>query len=349
MPTVVQFTEPRRVELVDADVVALPAAHLRVRTWYSGISAGTELTAYRGSNPYFGKSWDAERNLFRAGTPLFEYPVQGWGYSEVGEVTEVARDVSGVTRGDVVAGIWGHRSEGVIPADAPHRRTLPIGMDPLDGVFARPGAIALNAVLAAEARIGENVAVFGQGVLGLLATQLVRRSGARALVVDTLPARLELARRYGATVAIDARVAGGAGPVIREHTGGLGADSAIELSGSYAALHEAIRSVVVDGRVVASSFYQGEGQGLRLGEEFHHNRIQIVASQIGGVPMALGPRWNQRRLVTAFLEQVATGQVVVSDLVSHLFDARDVPRAFELLDLRPQDALQVVLRFPGAP
>jgi len=348
MPTVVQFTEPRRVELVDADAVELPPGHLRVRTWYSGISTGTELTAYRGSNPYFGKSWDPERHLFSTGTPLFAYPVQGWGYSEVGEVTEVAPDVSGVRPGDVVAGIWGHRSEGVIPADAPHRRTLPAGMEPLNGVFARPGAIALNAVLAADARIGESVVVFGQGVMGLLATQLVRRSGAHAFAVDTLGTRLELATRYGAT-AIDAAVTGGAGQVIREHTHGLGADSAIELSGSYAALHEAIRSVVVDGKVVAASFYQGEGQGLRLGEEFHHNRIQIVASQISGVPLAIGRRWDQRRLVGTFLEEVASDQVDVGGLVSHVMDAADVTGAFDLLDRRPQEALQVVLRFPGAP
>lgn len=349
MPTVVQFTEPLRVELVDTEVQQLPAGHIRVRTWYSGISAGTELTAYRGSNPYLRMAWDPERHLFVAGPPSFDYPVSGWGYSEVGEVVEVAPDVTTVRLGEVVAGIWGHRSEGVIPANAPHRRTLPDGMDPLAGVFARSGAIALNSVLAAEMRIGENVAVFGQGVIGLLTTQLVVRSGARAFVVDSLRSRLALASAYGATEVIEAGVDGGAGPVIREGSGGRGADSAIELSGSYAALHEAIRSVVVDGRVVASSFYQGEGQGLRLGEEFHHNRVQIVASQIGGAPLALGPRWNQRRLVTTFLDEVACGHVVVSDLVSHLTAVEEVAAAFKLLDTSPHAALQVVLRFPAAP
>ena len=349
MPTVVQFTEPRRVELVETEVQELPAGHIRLRTWYSGISAGTELTAYRGSNPYLSMAWDPVRHLFVTGPPSFSYPVSGWGYSEVGEVIEVAPDVTGIDHGEVVAGIWGHRSEGVIAAAAPHRRTLPEGMDPLAGVFARTGAIALNAILAAELRIGDNVAIFGQGVIGLLTTQLVVRSGARAFVVDSLRSRLRMAEGYGASGVIEAGVVDGAGPVIRERTGRLGADCAIELSGSYAALHEAIRSVVVDGRVVASGFYQGEGHGLRLGEEFHHNRVQIVASQIGGAPLALGPRWNQRRLVTTFIDEVAAGHVVVSDLVSHVLDVEDVADAFELLDTSPESALQVVLRFPAAP
>ena len=180
----------------------------------------------------------------------------------------VAADVTGVRPGDVVAGIWGHRSEGLIPADAPHRHSLPADMEPLHGVFARPGAIALNAVLASDSRIGEKVAVFGQGVLGLLATQLVQRSGAHALVVDTLPSRLRLARAYGATVAIDAGAAGGAGPVIREHTGGPGADSAIEGSGSYAALHEAIRSAV-DQALLAMLTFRNPAGPPRVGLDLH--------------------------------------------------------------------------------
>ena len=47
------------------------------------------------------------------------------------------------------------------------------------------------------------------------------------------------------------------------------------------ALHEAIRSVQPGGRVIAAGFYQGAATGLDLGEEFHHNRVSVVASQIG--------------------------------------------------------------------
>src|SRR5690625_4829567 len=91
---VVQFTGPRRVEVAECDPAALPPGHLRVRTHYSGISAGTELTAYRGSNPYLNRTWDPQARLFHDGGSEMAYPLAGWGYSEVGEVTEIAPDVA---------------------------------------------------------------------------------------------------------------------------------------------------------------------------------------------------------------------------------------------------------------
>ena len=93
MPEVVSFTAPHQVALVACEEQPLTPGSVRVRTWYSGISAGTELTAYRGSNPYLTGTWDPERRLFIEGEPTFGYPVNGWGYSEVGEVVEVADDV----------------------------------------------------------------------------------------------------------------------------------------------------------------------------------------------------------------------------------------------------------------
>ena len=60
------------------------------------------------------------------------------------------------------------------------------------GTFDRVGAVALNAVLAAGAFLGETVVVFGQGVIGLLTTQLLAGQGIEVLAVDTNPDRLEL-------------------------------------------------------------------------------------------------------------------------------------------------------------
>ncbi|WP_210505447.1 zinc-binding alcohol dehydrogenase [Naasia sp. SYSU D00057] len=348
MPHVVQFPGPRRVELVETDAAPLGPGEVRVATWYSGISAGTELTAYRGTNPYLTSTWDADARLFVPGTPSFGYPVVGWGYSEVGQVVEVAKDVMAPGVGDLVHGIWGHRSDAVLPASALAWRVLPDGADPLLGTFARVGSIALNAVLAADVRLGEQVAIFGQGVIGLLATRLATLSGARVLAVDAQPARLEVARRFGAAEGVDARREGGAGRRIRELTGG-GADSAIELSGVDAALHEAVRSVVVEGLVAASGFYQGGASNLRLGEEFHHNRVRIVASQIAGVPAGLGGRWDQPRLVRTVLGQLLSGAVDGRALVTDVVDAPRVAEVFERLDSGDPAMLQALLRFDAAP
>ncbi|MFW6690899.1 zinc-dependent alcohol dehydrogenase [Streptomyces sp. MAR4 CNX-425] len=348
MERVVQFTAPRQVEVAEHERAPLPPGHLRVRTRYSGISAGTELTAYRGTNPYLTRSWDPEARLFREDAAGLSYPVAGWGYSEVGEVTEVSPELAGTpglpAAGDLVWGIWGHRSEGVVPAERLAGHTLPAGLDPLAASFARVGAIAYNAVLAAGIHVGEDVAVFGQGVIGLLATRLAALSGATVTAVDALDARLERARAHGAARTLHAR-ADAVAEGIRAATEGRGADAAIELSGAYPALHEALRSVVVDGRVVAAGFYQGDAAGLRLGDEFHHNRVQLVCSQIGGVPPQLAGRWDQGRLQRTFLRLVAEGRVEVLPLVSHVVPAAEAAGAYALLDERPEAALQVVLEF----
>ncbi|MFD7281250.1 zinc-binding alcohol dehydrogenase [Streptomyces sp. NPDC059862] len=348
MERVVQFTGPRQVEVAEHVRADLPPGHLRVRTRYSGISAGTELTAYRGTNPYLTRTWDPEARLFRDGAAGIEYPVAGWGYSEVGEVVEVSPELVGTPRlpqpGDLVWGIWGHRSEGIVPAERMIGHTLPTGLEPLAGAFARVGAIAYNAVLAGDIHLGEDVAVFGQGVIGLLTTRLAQLNGARVTAVDALDGRLETAKRYGAHHTLNARTDNVA-EAVREATAGLGADLAIEISGVYPALHDALRSVAVGGCVVASGFYQGDGIGLRLGDEFHHNRVQLICSQIGGVPPQLSGRWTVERLQQTFLRLVAEGQVDVASLVSHVIPAADAADAYVLLDERPAEALQVVLEF----
>lgn len=343
MATVVRFTGPRQVEVVRVEDEPLPPGSLRVRTRYSGISAGTELTAYRGTNPYLTRTWDEGRRLFVEGHDEPRYPLTGWGYSEVGVVTEVTATGPGVPEpGDVVWGIWGHRSGAVLPVSKLDGHLVPPGLDPLAATFVRVGAVALNAVLAADVNLGETVAVFGQGVIGLLATRLATLGGARVLACDPIPARLAKAAELGA-VAVTAT---GAAERARELTDGHGADVAVDLSGNPHALHEAVRSVRVGGRVVAAGFYQGDAVGLRLGEEFHHNRVELVCSQIGGPPARLAGRWDQDRLNRTFLRLAADGAVDPVGLVTHRVPVSEVAAAFELLDRRPAEALQVVLDYP---
>jgi 2-desacetyl-2-hydroxyethyl bacteriochlorophyllide A dehydrogenase len=344
----VQITSPRCVEVIEQPAKALGPGQVRVHTSFSGISAGTELTAYRGTNPYLNKSWDPDLRVFVDDASSLHYPVAGLGYSEVGEVVEVAPDVAGAPGvppvGAQVWGIWGHRSEAVLPAEKLRGCTLPAGLDPVAATFARVGAVALNAVLAADVHLGETVAVFGQGVLGLLTTRLVQLSGGTVVAVDAVPGRLEKALEYGAGAVVDARD-GTVGPQLRQLTEGRGADVAIEISGSYPALHEAIRAVAVNGRVVAAGFYQGDGVGLRLGEEFHHNRVRLICSQIGAVPPDVAGRWDQARLNQTFLRLAVDRQIDPLGLVSHVVPVEEAAAAYRMLDCRPYEALQVVLKF----
>ncbi len=350
MARAVRLSGPRSVDVTTIPVPPLGPGELRVRTLASGISAGTELTAYRGTNPNLTSRWDPDRRLFMGveGPPSF--PLVGWGYSEVGEVVEISPpdDISGgsqaeVSVGDVVWGIWGHVSDAVLPIERLRGHELPRGLDPVVGCFVRVGAIALNAVLAAGAGLGETAVVVGQGVIGLLATSFAVQNGARVIVVEGIPARRELALELGAYEAF--APGPDVAPAIRERTAGRGADVAIELSGVFPALHEAIRIVGPDGRVVAAGFYQGDATALRLGEEFHHNRVDVVASQIGAVPAHKRARWDVPRLQETVVDLLASGHPDVTRLVSHRFDVEDAAQAYELLDTEPATALQVVLEF----
>ncbi|KAB8197315.1 zinc-binding dehydrogenase [Nonomuraea phyllanthi] len=338
---VITFEGPGQVRVGLEPSADLVPGSVRVRTIYSGVSSGTELTAYRGTNPYLNRHWDTERRLFVEGQ-THAYPLTGWGYQEVGEVVEAAPDVADPPIGSVVWGIWGHRAEAVVPADKLVGHVLPPGADPLTGVFARVGAIALNAVHAADVHLGDQIAIFGQGVIGLLATRLAVLSGARVVAADAIPDRLEIARKFGAAETIDVR-AGSVAEFMRKRV--EGADTVIELSGSNQGLHEAIRTVRKGGRVVAAGFYQGDAVGLRLGEEFHHNQVQLVSSQIGGVASWLAHRWDVERLQRTFMALVHEGQVEVGELVSHVVPVERAAQAFDLIDRHQSEVLQLVFTF----
>jgi 2-desacetyl-2-hydroxyethyl bacteriochlorophyllide A dehydrogenase len=342
MPRVVSFRSPRVLEVIDDAILEMGPDEVRVRTLFSGISAGTELTAYRGSNPYLAKQWDEERRLFVDGAATLEYPLDGWGYEEVGEIVEVGAAAPGLKAGDRVWGTWGHRSETVLTAEHARPRLLDPAADPRVGMFSQMGGIALNVVLDADIHIGETVAVFGLGVPGQLVAQLARLNGARVIAIDSVASRRELALRLGADGALDV-AEGQVAERIRELTGGRGADVCLEVTGNYAALHEAIRSVAYSSRVCVAGFMQGEGAGLRLGEEFHHNRVQVVASQISGVAPALQHRWDRMRLDTTAIDLAVAGRIAVTDLITHTFPLERAAEAFDLLDQAGPDVLQVAL------
>ena len=344
MGSMVSFTAPRTAEVVEEAARPLGDTEVRIRTLYSGISAGTELTAYRGSNPYLTKRWDERDRLFVDGSTSFEYPVDGWGYEEVGEVVELGESASGLEIGDWIWGTWGHRSHTVQKAERAAQRILDSDADPRIGIFSQIAAIGLNIVLDADIHVGETVAVFGLGVPGQIAAQLARLNGARVIGVDGIASRRELATELGADVVIDATV-GGVAEQIRELTGGRGADVCLEVTGNYRALHEAIRSVAYSSRVCAAGFMQGEGAGLRLGEEFHHNRVQVVCSQISGVSPSLQHRWDGYRLARTAMDLAVTGRLRLTELISHTMPMSEAPAAFQMLDEHPEQALQVVLSF----
>jgi propanol-preferring alcohol dehydrogenase len=108
-------------------------------------------------------------------------------------------------------------------------------------------ATALHALRKARVGAGDAVAVFGIGGLGVSAIQLARALGAtQVFAVDVNPAKLALAKRYGA-IPVDAKASD---PVraIREATGGRGVDATLELIGFARTMEQAVEALAPQGR-----------------------------------------------------------------------------------------------------
>ena len=349
MGKVVTFFGPKKVGVTEYEDALLKPNEVRLQTLYSGISAGTELTHYRGSNVYLHKYWKETDRLFLTdeGTTSKSYPIFGSGYEECGKVVELGSAVDKAKIGDIVYGTWQHRTHHIVSEDYAANRLLPAGLDPILGIFSQMTAIAYNGILDAAVRLGETVAIFGLGVPGQICAQMAKRSGARVIGIDMIPARLEMGKSQGwVDIALDGRQ-GQVAERIKEITNHKGVDIAFEVSGSYAALHEAIRSVVYSGKVITQGFFQGGGVSLYLGEEFHHNRINVICSQISGVSPELSNRWNVDRMVRRGIELQAEGLLNFKPLITHRFPLEQVAEAYLLLDEHSDQAMQVVIEFPN--
>ena len=340
-PSALMLTAPRELAFEPIDLRPLQDGEVLIRTLYSGVSAGTELSQYRGTNPFMHRRFDEARRLFvDAEGPSWPWPVRNLGYEEVGEIVESA--AADLPIGARVFGTWNHRTHFIASADYARERLMPEGADPRTGIFSHIGAVALNGVHDANIRIGDIVAVFGLGVPGQIVVQAATRSGAQVIAVDPDPQRREIALRSGAWIGIEPA---GAAERIKEMTGGKGADSCIEVSGAAPALGEAIRAVAYASRVVAMGFFQGELSGVRLGEEFHHNRIQLICSQISGVAPEASHRWSKPRLWRTAVELQHRGVLDLLPLITHEVGFAEAPALFERLDRGEPGVLQSVLRF----
>lgn len=346
------FTGPGNIEFRDVEATPLERDQVRVGTMFSGISRGTEMTVYRGTSPFYKKGYDPQTMLFRQDQdPMWSYPLE-FGYENVGRIVETGADVQGYAVGEIVFTPTSHRESLVMSAtetgpffgDLVPILRLPEGLSPESGVFLPLTGVAYNALLDGGVLLGESVAVFGAGVIGLITVQLLRLAGAdQIFLVDPIASRRELAQRFGATHTFDPGTTQDLSLMIREATQQRGADLAIELSGSYAGLQEAIRSVGYSGRVVVSSYLAGAGEQLHLGEEFHHNRVRLISSQSFGVSPGISDRWDPGRRTTAAMKVLP--RLDLAPMITHRFPFTDAARAFELVDQHPEEVLQVILEY----
>jgi 2-desacetyl-2-hydroxyethyl bacteriochlorophyllide A dehydrogenase len=325
------FVAPRTPEFRPEKVPPPGPGEARVRAMASAISQGTEMLVYRGEVPS-----DLPLDLpTLAGS--FSFPIK-YGYATVGRVLDVGPGVEALAPGDPAFVHHPHQDVFVVPADMPVR--LSGVLEPLLGLFIANLETAVNVVHDTPLRLGETALVFGQGVVGLLVTQLLKLAGAgRVLVVDPLEKRRELA------LATDADAAFEPGEDLSrrlfEATGGRGADVAVEVSGSGAALQDAVDTVAVEGTVVAASWYGAKPVTLALGGHFHRGRVRLRSSQVGRMSPELGPRWDRARRTETVLDLLP--RLRLKELVSHCLPFEEATEAYRLADKHPGEVAQVIL------
>jgi threonine dehydrogenase-like Zn-dependent dehydrogenase len=343
MPEEFLVTAPKRIEFREYAELPLEPDEVRVKALVSGIKTGTEMALYSGDTPFLNSQFDPKLRLFRPaeGNGLYPCNLGSW---LVGTVVEIGLRVEKFKVGDPVHGGMAHRPTNVCKeADL---YPLAAGMKLETALFTDPAIFALQAVHDAQIKVGDEVAVFGLGALGLLAVQMARMNGAEhVFAVDVIHTRLELARRFGADITLDASRCD-AGLEIKEQTAGRGVDVAIEISGAYAALQAAIRGVHPGGRLVTASYFKGYGDQLQLGAEWHHNRLTLISSMpVWGMPHRNYPMWDLKRIERTALDLLESGRLATGPMVGARFPYTQAAEAYRFIDEKPEAAVKVLLDY----
>jgi 2-desacetyl-2-hydroxyethyl bacteriochlorophyllide A dehydrogenase len=353
MPRTLVLEGVEQLELVERPSAPLKPGEARLRSRLSGISHGTELSLYRGTSAFTDKVFDRGLRAFvspHAGAAS-AYPVT-LGYEMVSEVVEVGSDVEAVAVGDLVHTGTPHQEETVLDVAESLATTYPLVVLPTDerlerALFISLSSVALQAVHDAQLKLGDAVSVHGLGAIGLMAVQMCLLEGIQNVyAVDPDPARRELARRFGATDVLDPTADETVALQVRDRNHGRGVDVAIDVSGSDRGLQGALEAAGLGATVVAAGFYQGGAANLHLGEEFHHNRLSLIASIGGwGTPNRHAPLWDRRRVLDVATRLLYTDRVSVEGLLTRTFPFAEAPEAYRWLDAHPQEAVKVALDY----
>ncbi len=270
------------------------------------------------------------------------YPVTP-GHEWVGEVVEVGKNVSGLSRGDRVVGEcviqtperihhFGFSMDGAdrefFAARPEWLHKLPDAVDDAKGALIEPFTCGYYAVMRnGGTNAAETVVISGGGTIGLVSAAAAIGMGARVIVVDPVPLRRDIAKRLGADATVDPS-AGDPVEAVRELTKG-GGDLVIEASGHASSLANVFDYARLEGRVSMVGINIGQKFPVELG------KIQIKNLTVRGCIGSPGV-WPA---AIRFLER--TG-IDLSPIQTHSFPLEDAVTALEL-GKNPKDAVKVTL------
>jgi threonine dehydrogenase-like Zn-dependent dehydrogenase len=182
-------------------------------------------------------------------------------------------------------------------------------------------------------RIGDMVAVFAQGPIGLCATAGAKLMGATTVIaVDTVPARLEMAKRMGADFVVDFKAEDPVAAIMRL-TDGRGVDVAIEALGTQATFESSLRVLRPGGVLSSLGVYSSD---LRI-------PLDAFAAGLGekSIRTSLCPGGKER--MRRMLEVISSGRVDLGGLVTHRFTLDQIEEAYELFANQRDGVLKVAI------
>ena len=367
MKQILQNLSTGRSELVEAPAPQSRAGHLLIDASVSLISTGTErmLVEFGRANliDKARKQPDKVKQVLeKIGTDGLLTTVDAvrsklgqpipLGYCHVGRVREAGRGVEGFRPGDRVVSNGSHADVVSVPKNLAAR--IPHGVSDEAAAFTVVASIGLQGVRLSQPTLGEAFVVTGAGLIGLLTVQLLIAHGARVLAIDFDPAKLELARQFGAETC---NPAAGEDPVAAglAFSRGLGVDGVIITASTSSSdpVAQAARMCRKRGRIILvgvtglelnrADFYEKE-LSFQVSCSYGPGRYDSVYEE-GGQDYPVGfVRWTEQRNFEAVLDMLASGRLDVAPLISHRFAFEDAPAAYETLS-QDKCALGIILTY----
>jgi len=334
------FSGKKSVEVREESIPPLQNDQVLVGTLLSAISAGTEMLFYRGQVSS-GQPLDT---AIQSLSGYISYPLK-YGYSTVGKVAAVGPGVDPAWTGKRVFAF--HPHESLFAAYLPELLEIPEGISTADAVFLPNVESAVNLVMDGQPLLGENVIVFGQGIVGLLTTSILSQFPLKNLVtLDFFALRRQMSIESGAMISLDPTLADSL-PHIRsmfQEGHYSGADLIFEISGNPAALEQAIALAGFDSRIIIGSWYGSRAVELKLDENYHRSRIKIISSQVSTIAPALEGRWDKPRRFGTVWRMI--GKLKPSRFISRRITILKAAEAYKILDENPGETVQIIFSYP---
>lgn len=335
------FVAPHTVEVREEPVPVLSNDQVLVSTIVSAISPGTEMLLYRGQMP---SDMAVDETIEALNNPM-RYPLK-YGYATVGRVTACGKAVDKSWQDQLVFAFHPHES-----CFAAYPQTLvpiPETLEPETAVFLPNMETAVSFLMDGQPMIGEQVAVFGQGIVGLLTTRLLSQLPLSSLVtLDRHSLRRSQSIQLGAHISLDPTTPDSHQELHEALQGKRpypGADLIYELSGNPHALDQAIAATGFNGRIVIGSWYGVKQTSLNLGGKFHRSHMRLISSQVSHIAPQWNGRWSKNRRLQTAMHQLTLFNP--AQLVTHRHPITQAANAYHKLHKNPEEAIQILFHYP---